>query len=136
MNGRRVIARAALLYFAAVFCAGFLLGAIRVTLLVPRLGTRVSELLEMPVMLAVMIASARWVVRRCHVPPSTGARLGAGCLALALMLAAEFLVAAPLRGLTPAEALAGTDPVSGTVYHALLVVYALLPLALRTVRHR
>lgn len=36
-------------YFGLVFGAGFLLGCIRVPFLVPRLGARVAELLEMPV---------------------------------------------------------------------------------------
>ena len=43
-------------YFALVFGAGFVMGAIRVPLLVPRLGERVAELIEMPFMCIVIAA--------------------------------------------------------------------------------
>jgi hypothetical protein len=50
-----------------VFGAGFLLGCIRVPLLVPRLGVRTSELLEMPIQLVVIVFAARFVVERFSV---------------------------------------------------------------------
>jgi len=48
------ILRTAARYFAIVFGVGFVLGAVRVPLLVPRLGERVAELAEMPLMFAAM----------------------------------------------------------------------------------
>ena len=42
--------KAGIAYFALVFGAGFVLGMIRVPFLVPRLGERVAELVEMPFM--------------------------------------------------------------------------------------
>lgn len=53
------VLKAGALYFAIVFGAGFVLGPIRVLWLVPRVGTRVAELMEMPVMLLVSVLSAR-----------------------------------------------------------------------------
>ena len=58
------ILKAGALYFALVFGAGFLLGAIRVPLLVPRFGERTAELMEMPIMFVITIVSARWIVLR------------------------------------------------------------------------
>ena len=58
------VLKAGISYFALVFGAGFVLGPIRLLWLVPRVGTRTAELLEMPVMLAVIIVAARWLVRR------------------------------------------------------------------------
>ena len=47
-EGAGSIAKAALLYFAVVFAAGFLLGTVRTLWIAPRLGTRVAELAETP----------------------------------------------------------------------------------------
>ena len=45
------ILKSGALYFALVFGAGFVFGTIRVLLVVPRIGTRTTELIEMPVMI-------------------------------------------------------------------------------------
>ena len=50
---------AGIAYFAMVFAAGFGFGIFRVTLPVPCVGVRFAELLEMPIMLAVVVLSAR-----------------------------------------------------------------------------
>ena len=121
------ILKAAALYFAVVFAAGFVLGPIRIAFLVPRLGTRYAELLEMPVMLIIIVFSARWVVRKCAVPSAWLNRIGVGVLALVLMLSAEFGLVLRLRGLSPREYLATRDPVSGTAYYFSLAVFAVMP---------
>ena len=51
--------KAGLAYFALVFGAGFMLGVLRGEFLVPRFGERMAELGEMPLMLAVILVSAR-----------------------------------------------------------------------------
>jgi len=121
---------AGLAYFALVFCAGFLLGAIRVPLLVPRLGERLAELLEMPLMFVVILVSARFVTRRFVLPASTPVRLAMGLFALGLMLAAELLLAATSQGRSLGEYVASRDSVSGSVYLAMLVLFALMPMIL------
>jgi hypothetical protein len=120
--------KAGIFYFALVLGAGFVLGPIRLLWLVPRVGTRMAELTEAPVMLVVIVLAARWIVRRLDVPATLSGRLGMGCIALALLLVAEFTLVLRLRGLTIPEYLASRDPVSGTVYYVLLGVFALMPL--------
>ena len=120
--------KAGVLYFALVFGAGFVLGPIRIFLLVPRFGSRIAELMELPVMLAVVIVAARWIMRRLAVPYKLSVRLGMGCVALGLLLVAEFALVRWLRGLTIGDYLASRDPVSGTVYYLTLVVFAIMPL--------
>jgi len=119
--------KAAVLYFALVFGAGFVLGPIRVLWVVPRVGTRAAELMEMPIMFAVIVVAARWVVRRLAVPPARVDRLAMGAAALALVLLMDFTVVLRLRGMSIEEYFAARDPVSGTAYYLLLVLLAAMP---------
>jgi hypothetical protein len=116
------------LYFALVFAVGFVLGAIRTLWIVPRVGARTAEMLESPIMLVVTIAAARWTVLRLEVPPIRSTRLEMGCLALMLMLLAEFGLVLWIRGMSIRDYLAARDPVSGTTYYLLLMVFAIMPL--------
>jgi TRAP-type C4-dicarboxylate transport system permease small subunit len=127
--------RAGLTYFALVFAAGFLMGAIRVPFLVPRLGPRAAELLEMPVMLIVIVYAARFIVGRYALPATARVRLGAGALALGLLVAAEFLLALGLQGLSATQYVASRDPISGSVYVAMLIVFAVMPFLLARLRY-
>ena len=95
--------------------------------LVPRVGERAAELIEAPLMLAVVVAAARFVVRRFVPGAPAAARLAVGLLGVALLLAVEFTVVLALRGLSPAEYFAGRDPVAGAVYVALLALFAAMP---------
>ena len=117
-------------YFAIVFGAGFVLALIRVPLLVPRFGVRAAELMEMPVMLAVIYFAARWIVHRHAAGASPARRLGIGLLALALLLIAELGWVPWLQGVTAAQAIAAHDPVSGSAYAVCLLLFALMPLLL------
>jgi type IV secretory pathway TrbD component len=76
----------------------------------------------------VMILAPRWTVLRLAVPSASSTRLGMGGIALILMLVAEFGFMLWLRGLSIREYLATRDPVSGTVYYAMLVVFSAMPL--------
>jgi hypothetical protein len=116
------------LYFALVFGAGFVLGTLRVLWLVPNVGTRMAELMEAPVMFVATVLAARWVARRLAIPPAAAIRLAVGCVGLGILLVAEFTVVLWMRGLTMSEYLAGRDPVAGTVYILMLVVFAVMPL--------
>jgi hypothetical protein len=119
--------KAGTLYFAMVLGAGFVLGMIRVPFLVPRLGERYAELAEMPVMLAVIVMAARYIVKRYALDPDFAGRLQVGFLALALAVAAELFLAALIQSRSIAQYIASRDPVSGSVYILLLLVYALMP---------
>ena len=120
--------KAGLCYFALTFGAGFLLGPLRIFLMVPRVGARAAELAELPVMIIVTWLAARWTIRRFRVPLSTRSRLVMGVVAFALLLAAEFALVLPLRGLTLEQYFATRDPVSSVAYYASLVLLALMPL--------
>ena len=124
------ILKAAVAYFAIVFGAGFVLGPIRILFVVPRVGERVAELLEAPLMLIVIVLAARWIVRRFQLPARTVFRLGAGLIALGLGLLFELTLVLKLRELTLAEYFETRDPIAATVYYLILVLFALMPLLL------
>jgi hypothetical protein len=126
--------KASSVYFASVFGTGFILGAIRMTFIVPRLGVRWAELLEMPFMLTASFYFARFAVRRFG--PFTGVqRLVVGAVALALMVAAELgLIFA--QGQTLAQAVASRDPVSGTAYVLSLLAFAVMPWVVARQTHK
>jgi len=120
--------KAGLLYFAIVFGLGFVLGPIRILWAVPRFGTRIAELMETPIMLVVIIAAARWMVRWLAVSSTVSSRLNMGCIAVGLLLITEFKVVLRLRGISLSEYSATRDSVSGTVYYLALVLMAIMPL--------
>jgi len=126
----------ALLYFALVMGTGFILGTIRVPFIVPRLGERYAELLEMPFMAVAIVLAARHVVRRFDLPASLPLRLQVGFTALALSVIAELLLAMALQGRSLEAFIASRDPVSGSVYLAMLLLFALMPAILARLGRR
>jgi hypothetical protein len=124
----------AVLYFLLVFGAGFVLGTVRVLVVVPQLGERSAELLEMPLMLIVVVIAARWIVHhRLHAHRLSSA-LSVGFLALGIMLFAELAVGMWLRGLSATEVFLNRDPVSGAAYYASLLLLAIMPTILVHIR--
>ena len=124
----------AVLYFALVLGTGFALGTIRVPFLVPRLGERYAELLEMPFMFVAIVLAARYVVRRFNLPASLSVRLQVGFAALAMSVLAELLLTTVLQGRSLVQFIASRDPVSGSVYLVMLLLFALMPSILARMR--
>lgn len=123
----RATIRAAVLYFALVIGTGFVLGILRVPLLVPRIGERWAELAEMPIMAVAIFVSSGFVLRRFPEIRLPGQALAVGFLALALSVGAELGLVAVLQRQTITEYLGSRDRISGSVYLLLLLVFALLP---------
>ncbi len=119
--------RAAFLYFAMVLGTGFVLGVFRVPVLVPRIGERWAELAEMPIMAVVIFVSAGFLLRRFPEIRTPGRTLIVGFLALALTVAAELGLAVLLQAQSLSEFIESRDPISGSVYIGLLLVFAVMP---------
>ena len=126
--------KAGIAYFSLAFGAGFIMGAIRVSFLMPRLGERIAELIEMPFMLVVIVLAARFITQRFALPATVPVRLGAGLLALALLIAAERLLAVALQDRSLGDYVSSRDPVSGSVYLLMLVLFAAMPLLISRLR--
>ena len=88
----KLLASAAV-YFGLVFAAAFALGALRVTVVVPRLGTLMAVLIEVPIVLGISWIVCRHVVRLFNVPGEWRPRLAMGILAFMLLMIAEPAIA-------------------------------------------
>lgn len=122
------ILKAGILYFALVFGIGFMLGMIRTLWVVPRVGTRMAELMETPVMFVIIIVVSRWVVLHLLISSVPSARLGMGGIGLGLLLLAEFGLVVWIRGLSIRQYLSTRDRISGAVYYVMLGLFAIMPL--------
>lgn len=122
-----VVLRAAAVYFIGVFGIGFMLGPIRVLWLQPRVGERLAELIEAPLMLSAIVLVARWLLQRFAGRIGEAGWLAVGAAAAATVLVADFAVGVGLRGLSPAAVVFDRDPLAGTVYYLLLLLFAAMP---------
>lgn len=119
----------ALIYFTLIFVTGFALAMIRIPFLVPRIGERWAELVELPFMVLASFLVARWLVRRFGLVTVMQC-IGTGLPALLMMLSAELAVTL-FQGLGLGDYLAGRDPISGMAYLASLLLFAAMPLLVR-----
>lgn len=121
------ILKAGVIYFAMVFGTGFVLGTIRTLWIVPQLGVRTAELLETPFVFVAIVLTASWISHRLGNTGGSSIRLAVGLLSLSLLLVAETVMGVALLGLSIVEVFTKHDPVSGTVYYALLGVFTGMP---------
>jgi hypothetical protein len=68
------VLKAGAVYFTIVFAVGFLLGTVRVLVLVPRVGETAAVMIELPIILAASWITCRWLIARFSVPARPMAR--------------------------------------------------------------
>ena len=98
--------------------------------MVPAIGARYAELIEMPVMLVLIYFSARYLLDRWfdrQSPAKHASALAIGTLALLFLLALEFSLVLSIQGISITEYMSYRDPVSGSAYVFGLMVYMLMP---------
>lgn len=125
----KIAIRLGVLYFLAVFAVGFVLGALRVSVIVPRLGPLTAVLLEIPIMLASAWLICGWLLRR-HTLTAPG-RLVMGGLAFGLLMLAELGLSVALAGRTPAEHWELYRQLPEQIGVLAQLLFALMPLAAR-----
>jgi hypothetical protein len=118
-------------WFGAMFALGFLLGPVRILALEPRLGATGAVLVEAVPMTAAMILLAPRIAALFDVPRAIAPRLLMGGVGLVLLMLAETVLDALLRGRGPALWLERAGTPDGLVYFALLGLFALMPLLRR-----
>ena len=128
-RARALIAGAA--YFAIVFVVGFVLGSVRTLIIVPQIGVLRATLLEAPLMLAASWFACGRILAIWKPPPRISLRLLMGATAFALLMAAEFVLAMTIFGLTPAQYGASFSTLAAQIGLATQIAFALLPLLRR-----
>ncbi len=122
---------AAVAYFAIVFAAGFVLGAVRVLLLEPTVGELGATLLEVPVILLLSWVACGWILDRLGVPPARSSRLLMGGVAFGLLMGAEVALSVLLFDRTGTQMLEGWQSTVGAVGLAGQLAFALMPVLRR-----
>jgi hypothetical protein len=118
--------RAGALYAIIVFLIGFILGTIRVLLVVPRLGETAAVIIEAPIMLAASWFVCRWCVDRLDIRRSVPARSLMGLVALLVLMSAEVGLGAVL-GRSLVAQFAAYGSAAGAIGLAAQVVFATFP---------
>ncbi|MEJ1162015.1 hypothetical protein [Prosthecomicrobium sp. N25] len=126
MTARAV--RAGLLYFAAAFAAGWMLGPLRELLIVPRWGRPIGLLADAPLILGASFLAARALLARRAPPFGRGERAAMGLVALAALLAGEDAVTRALEGTSIFAKWTGGGLAEGLAGFGLPLVFAVLPL--------
>lgn len=122
------VLQTALLYFVAVFGAGFLLGIGRTLYLEPLVGKTEAVAIELPFLIGVMVFAAIWAPQRSKLEPSPVRLLGAGLGALFLQQCADIILGAGLRGTDLALQFAYLQTPAGRLYLGALALFALMPI--------
>jgi hypothetical protein len=118
--------RAGVLYAIIVFLIGFILGTIRVLLVVPRLGETTAVIIEAPVMLTASWLICRWCVDRLDVAATVPVRSSMGVVAFLVLMWAEIGLGAVL-GRSLVDQLAAYKSPPGALGLGAQMIFAMFP---------
>jgi hypothetical protein len=128
--------KAGFAYALIVFVAGFVLGTLRVLLVVPRLGATTGVLLEAPLILTASWLVSRWCTEHFRVRADVGARVLVGTIAFVTLMCAEIALSVVLFHKSVSEHLAGYQSVPGAIGLAAQVCFASFPLIQARIQRR
>jgi hypothetical protein len=128
--------RAGIVCLAVVFAAGFALGALRVTLLVPRLGELGAMALEPPLMLLVSWLACGWLLGAFGVPRHVSTRVPMGGLGFVLPMTAELGLGTVVFGRSLAEQFASLYALPAAPGFAAQLAFGLFRLLRRATGRR
>ncbi len=119
-----VVVRAALAYFLPVFAVAFVLGVLRLYVVIPLTGPLIAVALEVPVILGLSWLVAGRVLQRW--PRAQPHRLVMGALSFLLLMLAELALATAF-GETPGQFLAAMATPHGALGLSGQLGFALIP---------
>ena len=130
----RPVLRAATFYFAAVFFCGFVLGSLRIFVLLPLMDELWAVCLELPIMLTLSWLIARHLTRNRKDLYPAAARLWMGIWAFGLLMVAEYVLATSLMGAAPSSYFDHWATAAGAIGLAGQIAFALIPFVQRITR--
>jgi hypothetical protein len=113
-------------YAVIVFLIGFILGSIRVLLVVPRLGEMIAVIIEAPLILAASWFVCRWCVDRLDVAATVPARSLMGLVAFLVLMSAEIGLGAVL-GRSLVDQLAAYKSTPGAIGLVAQMIFGAFP---------
>lgn len=116
-------------YFLGIFTLGFLLGTIRITVLVPKIGATIAILIELPLILSVSWLFCGYLIRRFAIGRAWHVLLFSGAFAFILLFIAELSFSVFAFGQTPESFFAGFRTFHGLIGLLGQIIFALIPLA-------
>jgi hypothetical protein len=121
--------RAAIVYFAVVFAAAFVLGVVRVLVVTPNVGALAAVALEVPIVLALSWLVAGRILRRW--PMQLHRRVAMGTLAFVILMLAEGVLSGLLFGQTARDFAGAMGTLPGAVGLAGQIGFAVIPVLRR-----
>ncbi len=119
---------AGLAYVGLVFAAGFVLGILRVLIVIPRVGEIAAVLIELPFLLGLSWLACRWLTKSFDVPPTFGIRLLMSVTAFAVLMFAELAGSTLGFGRTLSEHMAQYRQIAGLLGLAGQIAFAAFPI--------
>jgi hypothetical protein len=129
------VVKAGAAYFAAVFAAAFILGALRVIAVAPMLGETGAVLLESPVILILSWIVSTRATRHYNLGVRLVPRLLMGAIAFTLLMSVEFGLAIIMFQRSAAEYFASYRTASGVIGLIAQLAFAIVPTIQRLRRH-
>lgn len=126
-DGIAAVVVAGIAYALSVFALGFVLGAVRVLLVAPRLGDAAAVLAEAPIILAFSWLVSRWCCRRMEIRPDMRERALMGAVAFAVLMLAELGVSVWVFHRPLADQLAQYRSTPGITGLLAQVIFAAFP---------
>jgi hypothetical protein len=114
-------------YTLGVFVFAFVVGAIRVTLVAPRLGTLLAVIMEAPIVLAVSWRVSLWCTRRFNVSRDVRPRILMGAVAFAVLMLLELGFSVLVFGETVSHYLEKYTSPTGVIGLAMQGCFATIP---------
>lgn len=122
-------AGAGTLYFLIMFAIGFVLGTLRVLVIIPAIGAVGAVIVELPVMLGLSWVTSHRLTRTRPGLSDAPSRLTMGATAFALLILAELVLSLTLFARSPAEFQDELGTPHGLIGLAGQVAFALIPWA-------